>query len=426
LLKLLKVIEMKKFIIIFIFGIFLLFFGAIWGYSNPEKIEALKSFFKEKKKPIVKIESNNIKNIRANSFSIELSEIFSISEKTAFIIYNDDSSHFDKKKMKIYTQNGYLIENLNSSKLNLPSTFTMARNGGIKTIIVYKKKEFALISSSKKDCFYASIINLDNGKEILKSKCLPGIKKEIDFNGLGSSNIHYNNKIYISIGAPEQSSSEISFLAQEINSIFGKILEIDKENLENIISNKETYLKVNIFSTGHRNPQGITKINNNIFSVEHGPLGGDELNKIIQNKNYGWPIVSYGTKYLYDNDGISYKINHELENFEEPLFALVPSVGISALNICPSKLKKFYNKPCLIALSLNGNNLRPGKSIIIYLLNETMNKVHSVEQIYLGDNYRFRHFVTNSKNVLYEDKDGNIYVSADKKGIYKVNFLNFR
>ena len=158
---------MKKFIIIFIFGIFLLFFGAIWGYSNPEKIEALKSFFKEKKKPIVKIESNNIKNIRANSFSIELSEIFSISEKTAFIIYNDDSSHFDKKKMKIYTQNGYLIENLNSSKLNLPSTFTMARNGGIKTIIVYKKKEFALISSSKKDCFYASIINLDNGKEIL-------------------------------------------------------------------------------------------------------------------------------------------------------------------------------------------------------------------------------------------------------------------
>jgi len=418
--------EMKRFIIIFILGIFLLFLGAVWGYSNPEKIETFKSFFKERKKPILKVVSNNTKNIRANSFSIELSEILSISEKTAFIIYNEEQLNFDRRKMKIYTQNGYLIENLNSSKLNLPSTFTMARNGGIKTIIVYKKKQFALISSSKEDCFYASIINLDNGSELFKSKCLPGIKKEIDFNGLGSSNIHYNNKIYLSLGAPEQSSSEIAILAQDINSIFGKILEIDKENLEKLISNKETNLEIKIFSLGHRNPQGLTKINNNIFSVEHGPLGGDELNRIIQNKNYGWPTVSYGTKYLYDDEGISYKINHELENFEEPLFALLPSVGISALNTCPSKLKKFYNKPCLIALSLNGNNLRPGKSIIIYLLSEKMDKVHSVEQIYLGDDYRFRHFVTNSENILYEDADGNIYVSVDKKGIYRVNFLNFR
>ena len=42
--------------------------------------------------------------------------------------------------MKIYTQNGHLIENLNSSKLNLPSTFTMARNGGIKTIFLIDQK----------------------------------------------------------------------------------------------------------------------------------------------------------------------------------------------------------------------------------------------------------------------------------------------
>jgi len=46
------VIEMKRFIIIFIFGIFLLFLGVIWGYSNPEKVETLKSFFKERKKLI--------------------------------------------------------------------------------------------------------------------------------------------------------------------------------------------------------------------------------------------------------------------------------------------------------------------------------------------------------------------------------------
>ena len=55
-----------------------------------------------------------------------------------------------------------------------------------------------------------------------------------------------------------------------------------------------------------------------------------------------------------------------------------------------------------------------------------MEKVHSVEQIYLGNDYRFRHFVTNNENVIYEDNVGSIYVSADKTGIYKISFANFR
>ena len=54
-----------------------------------------------------------------------------------------------------------------------------------------------------------------------------------------------------------------------------------------------------------------------------------------------------------------------------------------------------------------------------------MNKVNSVEKIYLGD-LKLRHFVTNKQNELYEDENGNIYVSADKKGIFKINFSDFR
>ena len=54
-----------------------------------------------------------------------------------------------------------------------------------------------------------------------------------------------------------------------------------------------------------------------------------------------------------------------------------------------------------------------------------MDKVHSVEIIYLRDDLKLRHFVTNSKNELYEDGNGNIYVSADRKGIYKLSFTNF-
>ena len=130
---------------------------------------------------------------------------------------------------------------------------------------------------------------------------------------------------------------------------------------------------------------------------------------------------------MQDNggDGSSFSVNHEQNKFEEPLFAFVPSVGISSLNNCPQVIKDYYKKNCLIALSLYGNNLRKGHSLIIYLLNNKLNKVESIEKIQLG-NLVLRHFVTDDKNILYEDKSGNIYVSADKKGIYKIKFYNFR
>ena len=101
----------------------------------------------------------------------------------------------------------------------------------------------------------------------------------------------------------------------------------------------------------------------------------------------------------------------------------MPSVGITSVNNCPSKLRNYYQKPCLLALSLYGNALRPGKSIIIYLLNNEMTKIHSIEKIFLGDENVLRHFVTNDKNEIYEVFNGDIYLSVDGKGIYKLNFI---
>ena len=88
-------------------------------------------------------------------------------------------------------------------------------------------------------------------------------------------------------------------------------------------------------------------------------------------------------------------------------------------------LKDYFKKPCLMALSLYGNNLRKGHSIIIFLLNERLNRVISIEKIRL-ENLVLRHFVTNSKNELYEDTNGDIFISADKEGIFRVKFTNFR
>ena len=54
--------------------------------------------------------------------------------------------------------------------------------------------------------------------------------------------------------------------------------------------------KIN-FAKGLEIPQGLYVEDNLILTAEHGPRGGDEINKIEYKKNYGWPIVSYGEPY---------------------------------------------------------------------------------------------------------------------------------
>ena len=390
----------------------------IWAFENPEKIEKIKKDFKKNKK----IESVTT----ANSFDVSFSKVLNLDDKTAFLIYPEKNKKFNISNLTIYTQTGFVINSGITKKLNLPKYFTPQRNGGIKTIISTEKDSFALISGNKKDCFFSSIISLRENKEIFRTECLPK-ETNFDFNGMGSSNVHFNGSILFSLGFPEKNITKSSLLAQDNNSYFGKILEMQKSDLVDVSKINPKNLKVNIFSKGHRVPQGLTVLNNKIFNSEHGPKGGDELNLVTKDKNYGFPNVSYGTNYLEDEggDGKSIQVNHEKNNFEEPLFAFVPSVGISALNNCPAALINYYKKSCLMALSLNGNDLAKGHSLIIFLLNNSLDKVQSIEKIPLDD-LVLRHFVTNKENVLYEDGEGNIYVSADKKGIYKIGFTNFR
>ena len=417
---------MKKFFFFFLWFVTIIY-AVVWTFENPEKIEKFKNEFKKNKKAQTNVVSSESKNIFANSFTVKLSQVLENNSKTAFVTYPNKIKKFDPLNLTIFTQTGFKINRNKSEKINLPNYFTLQRNGGVKTIVYLEEKTFALISGSEGNCFFASIIFLENGEEVFRSKCLPEEPSNIDFNGLGSSNVHLDESILIALGTPEKHLSKNSLLAQENSSMFGKILEVKKKDLNEVSEKNTKELKIKIFSKGHRVPQGLTILNNKVFNVEHGPKGGDELNQVVKDKNYGWPVVSYGTNYLKDSggDGKSIKVNHEEGNYEEPLFAFVPSVGISALNNCPFVLKNYYKKPCLMALSLYGNNLRKGHSLIIFLLNENLDKVQSIEIIFLN-NLVLRHFVTDKKNIIYEDNKGAIYISADKKGIYKIEFTDFR
>ena len=153
-----------------------------------------------------------------------------------------------------------------------------------------------------------------------------------------------------------------------------------------------------------------------IFSLEHGPQGGDELNKIIEGKNYGWPLVSYGTRYNY---GKSYSTDHSKSNFQTPLYFFNPAIAPSALKKCPINLSDYYkNNNCLMGLSL------AGKSILIFLLDKENNKVLSVEKIFIGK--RLRHFGIRKSGNLFLNEENYFYITADRDGLYKVKFDNFR
>ena len=85
-----------------------------------------------------------------------------------------------------------------------------------------------------------------------------------------------------------------------------------------------------VYSRGNRNMQGaaIHPTTGELWTHEHGPQGGDELNIIRPGRNYGWPTITYGVNY-----GIGTRIGEGTarEGLEQPLHVWIPSIGISGM-----------------------------------------------------------------------------------------------
>jgi cytochrome c2 len=86
-----------------------------------------------------------------------------------------------------------------------------------------------------------------------------------------------------------------------------------------------------IFTSGHRNPQGLFPDSaGTIWETEHGPQGGDELNILSKGADYGWPLATYGTDYGSAVWPLNPHQGHH-DGFVPPVFAWVPSIGVSNL-----------------------------------------------------------------------------------------------
>ena len=87
-----------------------------------------------------------------------------------------------------------------------------------------------------------------------------------------------------------------------------------------------------IWSYGHRSVQGIAvhPETNELWTDEHGPQGGDELNLDQAGKNYGWPVIGYGVNY---RSGTQIHAGTQREGMEQPVNVWVPSIAVSTIVI---------------------------------------------------------------------------------------------
>jgi aldose sugar dehydrogenase len=124
--------------------------------------------------------------------------------------------------------------------------------------------------------------------------------------------------------------------AQTLDNHHGKVIRITKEGQvpkdNPFVGNAKA--KAEIWSYGHRNLQGAALASNgSLWTHEHGPQGGDELNVAIAGKNYGWPVITFGKNYVI---GTTIGEGTERADIEPAVKTWVPSIAPSGMTFLTS------------------------------------------------------------------------------------------
>jgi glucose/arabinose dehydrogenase len=130
--------------------------------------------------------------------------------------------------------------------------------------------------------------------------------------------------------------------AQRLDNHHGKIVRIGKDgsvpadNPFNTPAARRDGALPEIWSYGHRNPQGLLFApDGTLWEHEHGPQGGDEINVIARGRNYGWPVITYGENYGGGQIGAGLTAQ---AGMEQPLHYWVPSIAPSGMAFISSEL----------------------------------------------------------------------------------------
>ena len=214
------------------------------------------------------------------------------------------------------------------------------------------------------------------------------------------SRMAFDNENYLYFTIGDRGNRNVN--PQDISVDGGKVYRI---NDDGTIPDDNPFIDVPnakkaIYSYGHRNPQEIFKHpkTGKIWTNEHGPRGGDEINIVEKGKNYGWPKITYGKNY----SGTTITKNKSLPGMEQPLYYWLPSIAPSSFEYISSEMYPDWK-----------GSLLAGALVFKYIerIGIKNNKVVSRSKIAEG---------LGRPRDIVQGPDGYVYVSIENKGVYKI------
>jgi glucose/arabinose dehydrogenase len=212
-----------------------------------------------------------------------------------------------------------------------------------------------------------------------------------------------NENLFISTG--ERAWPATRTLAQSISAGLGKIIHITKTG--DPAPGNPTFgagAVEGLYSIGHRNPQGLAihPVTRELWQSEHGPRGGDEINRVSAGANYGWPVITYGIDYNGQTMGAGIQ---QQEGMQQPVYYWDPVISPSGITFYKgTRVPEWENNLFIGALS--GQH-------IARLVIDSSNKVVGEERLLSGEGQRFRD--------ITQGIDGALYAITDAGRLYKID-----
>ena len=230
------------------------------------------------------------------------------------------------------------------------------------------------------DCDGRGEINWAKGETLFEVRLT--IKQLLQSQAAGGALLVDGDNIFVSVGYSETDADIQKRVSQDVDLPFGKIWKVEQKR------------SAKIHSIGHRNVTGLSQIENQLIAIEHGPKGGDEINAIGYNENYGWPDFSFGQRYN------TFEFVSETQNHKHrlPIYTFIPSIAPS--DMVTTNIFSEYG-PVLAISTLKAQS--------IYLAIFKENRVINEQSVYLGSRIRSLH-----------SSDREIFAITDDRKLLKI------
>ncbi|MBE9602346.1 PQQ-dependent sugar dehydrogenase [Pedobacter sp. MC2016-24] len=223
-----------------------------------------------------------------------------------------------------------------------------------------------------------------------------------------NSNLHYGGRILFDqtgnllVSTGERSSLTTRPLAQAVTAALGKVIRITTSGqpAPGNPNFSQAGALPELYTIGHRNPQGLAihPVTGEVWQGEHGPRGGDEINRLQPGANYGWPTITYGIEYSGQTIGAGIQ---QQDGLTQPSYYWDPVVSPSGMTFYKGRQIPEWENNLFIG-SLSGMH-------IIRLVIEN-NRVVGEERLLADQQQRFRDITQGTDNALYAITDaGRLY-----------------